>query len=86
MIDRLFVVLGHLCTALLAGGLVASWVVPDARWTMWPVYAGLVLLMLTPVTRVVVACARYVRAGDRRSAALTVAILVILAISGWVAS
>jgi uncharacterized membrane protein len=85
MIDRVFLWMGHLCTALMAYGLVASWVAPTARWATWPVYAGLVLLMLTPVTRVMVACTRYLRAGDRRSAALTAAILVVIALSGWIA-
>ena len=41
--------------------------------------------MLTPVTRVVVACIRYVRADDRLSALLTLGILGVLALSGWAA-
>lgn len=85
MIERLFRWTGHACTTLMAYGLVASWIAPSAWWATWPVYGGLLLLMLTPVTRVVVACARYVRAGDRRSALLTAAILVMIGLSGWLA-
>jgi uncharacterized membrane protein len=49
------------------------------------VYAALLVLMLTPVTRVIVACTSYLRAGDRVSALLTAGILVVIAVSGWAA-
>jgi uncharacterized membrane protein len=86
MIERLFQWNGYLSTALMALGLVtlAAW--PDATWASWPVYAGLLMLMLTPVSRVVVATVRYLRAGDRLSVALTVSILVVIALSGWAAA
>jgi uncharacterized membrane protein len=86
MIDRLFAWNGHLSTALMALGLVAIWARPDAPWATLPVSAGLLMLMLTPVSRVIVASARYVRVGDRLSAALTAAILVVIALSAWAAA
>jgi len=86
MIDRLLLWNGFLSTALMAAGLITIGAWPATPWATWPVYVGLLLLMLTPVSRVVVASARYVRAGDRRSAALTIAILIVIALSGWAAS
>lgn len=86
MIDRLLVLGGYLSTALMIYGLGALAWSPHAYWSTAPVYAGLLILMLTPVTRVVVACARYLRAGDRLSAALTAGILVVIAISAWTAA
>ena len=85
MIDRLFAITGHLSTALMAIGVVALWLYPRSWWAAAVVYAGLVVLMLTPVTRVVVACIRYARADDRLSAVLTLGILGVLALSGWMA-
>ena len=55
MIERLFAMSGHLSTALMAYGVAALWLHPDSWWAAAVVYVGLVVLMLTPVTRVVVA-------------------------------
>ncbi|GEM_PF-1101371 len=85
MIDRLFQWSGYLSTTLMALGLVTIGMWPDAPWAPLPVYAGLLMLMLTPVSRVLVATTRYLRAGDRLSAALTVSILIVIALSGWAA-
>jgi uncharacterized membrane protein len=85
MIERLFQWNGYLSSALMALGLVTIAVWPGAPWAPLPVYVGLVMLMLTPVSRVLVATARYLRAGDRLSAALTVSILIVIALSGWAA-
>ena len=85
MIERLFVITGHLSTALMAIGVAALWLYPGSWWAAAVVYLGLVVLMLTPVTRVAVACIRYVRADDRLSALLTLGILGVLALSGWAA-
>jgi uncharacterized membrane protein len=85
MIERVFVSSGYLSTALMAYGVAALWLHPDSLWAAAVVYLALVVLMLTPVTRVVVACSRYVRAGDRLSAMLTAGILVVIALSGWAA-
>lgn len=86
MIERLFQWNGLVSTVLLAVGLVTIGARPDASWATWPVYLGLLLLMLTPVSRVMVATARYVRAGERLSSALTIAILIVIALSGWAAA
>lgn len=85
MIERFFSVSGHLSAALMAIGLAALWLSPASRWAAVVVYAGLLVLMLTPVTRVVVACIRYLRAGELGSALLTIGILLVIAISGWAA-
>lgn len=84
MIERAFMVTGYLSTALMAGALIALWLQPDSRWAGAVVYLAMVLLMLTPVTRVMISCVRYMREGDRRSALLTAGILVVVAVSGWV--
>jgi uncharacterized membrane protein len=85
MIERLLLVNGYLSTALLAYGLLALWWAPDAYWSV-ALHAGLLMLVLTPVTRVLVASGRYLRAGDWFSAALTAGILAILALSAWAAA
>jgi hypothetical protein len=85
VIERLFAVTGHLSTALMAYGVAALWLHPESWWAAAVVYGALVMLMLTPVTRVVVACTRYLRAGDRLSALLTVGILAVIGLSVGVA-
>jgi uncharacterized membrane protein len=84
MIERAFTVSGYASTALMAYGVAALWLHPESAWAAAVVYAAMVVLMLTPVTRVIVSCAWYLRAGDRRSALLTAAILVVIAVSGWI--
>jgi len=86
MIDRLLVSSGYLSTALMIYGLGALAWSPHAYWSTAPVYAGLLILMLTPVARVLIACVRYLRDGDRLSAWLTGGILVVIALSAWTAS
>ena len=83
MIERALRAERALSTALMAYGVAALWLHPESWWAAAVVYLALVMLMLTPVTRVVVACTRYLRAGDRLSALLTVGILVVIALSGW---
>lgn len=85
MIEHAFRWSGHLSTALLAYGVASLWLHPDSWWAATVVYAGLVVLMLTPVSRVAVACVRYLRAGDVGSALLTAGILLVIAISAWAA-
>ena len=85
MIDRIFAVSGHVSTVLMAYGVAALWLHPDSSWAAGIVYGALLVLMLTPVTRVIVACTNYVRDGDRVSALLTAGILVVIAVSGWAA-
>jgi len=86
MIDRLLAWGGYLSTALMIYGLGALAWSPHAYWSSAPVYAGLLILMLTPVARVLIACVRYLRDGDRLSASLTAGILVVIALSAWTAS
>jgi hypothetical protein len=85
MSERLFAWTGHLSTALMIYGVAALWLHPDSSWAAAAVYVALVVLMLTPVTRVAAACFRYFRDGDRASTLLTAGILVVLALSGWAA-
>jgi len=84
--ERALVASGYVSTALMVYGIGAHVWRPDAYWSTAPVYLGLVILMLTPLARVVIACARYVREGDRVSAALTGAILLMIAASAWTGS
>lgn len=84
MIERAFTVSGYASTALMAYGVAALWLHPESWWAAAVVYAAMVVLMLTPVTRVIVSCTRYLRQGDRLSAMLTAGILVVIVVSGWV--
>jgi uncharacterized membrane protein len=86
MIDRLLTWSGHLSTGLMAYGIGAMAWSPQAYWSTAPVYAGLLIMMLTPTARVTIACGRYLREGDRLSASLTAGILVVLALSAWAAA
>lgn len=63
-------------TACLLAGL-SMWTIaaPSARWLM---DAGLIILMATPVLRVVLAIVEYARARDWAFAAAAVAVLAIL--------
>jgi hypothetical protein len=85
MIERAFTVTGYVSTALMAYGVAALWLHPDSWSAAAAVYVALAVMMLTPVTRVSVACIRYFRAGDRGSALLTLGILGVIALSGWTA-
>lgn len=82
---RLFALTGQSTTLLLAAGLVASGLLPGRPWPVQLMHVGLLMLMVTPITRVVVACVGYVRDGDRLSALLTAAILVLVAAGGYLA-
>ncbi len=82
---RLFRITGLGTTLLLVAGLVASGLQPGREWPAQLIHAGLLMLMVTPITRVVVACVGYVREGDRLSALLTAAILVLVAAGGFLA-
>jgi len=44
-------------------------------------WAGVLVLMALPVTRVAIAAVAFARAGDRRMAAIAVAVLIVLAVS-----
>jgi hypothetical protein len=85
VIERVIAMSGHLSTALMAYGVAALWLHPDSGSAAAVVYLGLIVLMLTPVTRVIVACTGYIRSGDTGSALLTLGILLVLSVSGWAA-
>lgn len=83
---RLFSITGMATTVLLVLGLAASGLQPGSPWPVRIIQAGLLMLMVTPITRVGVACVGYVREGDRLSALLTAAILVLVAAGGYLAT
>ena len=85
MIERAITLSGYASTALMAYGVAALWLHPESWWAAAVVYAAMVVLMLTPVSRVAVAGIRFLRAGDRGSALLALGILGVIAISGWAA-
>ena len=84
--SRLFALTGLATTLLLVAGLLASGLWTDRAWPTQLIHAGLLMLMVTPITRVVAACIGYVRDGDRLSALLTAAILVLVAAGGYLAT
>jgi uncharacterized membrane protein len=65
-------------TSMLALGLVATFIAPDAPVTRTLLTAGLMSLLLTPVARVVVSVVGYVRAGDWWFVLFTGIVLVLL--------
>jgi uncharacterized membrane protein len=83
---RLFAFTGRATTVLLVAGLVTSGLLPGSGWPTQLIHVGLLMLMVTPITRVVVACVGYLREGDRLSALLTAAILVLVAAGGYLAT
>ena len=84
-LGRLLVAGVILSAVLLAGGL-ALWLrAPGHPATVWLLNAGLVVLMGTPIMRVIVSLAEYVRLRDWVFAGLTVAVLAELALTVFVA-
>jgi len=83
---RLFAFTGRATTGLLVAGLVTSGLLPGSAWPTQLIHVGLLMLMVTPITRVVVACVGYLREGDRLSALLTAAILMLVAAGGYLAT
>jgi uncharacterized membrane protein len=71
-------------TVLLALGLLLSLVMPGAPANRL-LDAGLVLLMATPMARVLLSCAEYVRERDWFFAVNAFGVLVVLAITVWTA-
>lgn len=66
-------------TALLTVGLALSLVAPDADATSTFLDAGLVVLMATPVARVIVSVVEYANERDWTFVALTATVLLVLA-------
>jgi Protein of unknown function (DUF1634) len=85
MSDRLEVGLGRLLslgtqltTVLLSVGLVTFLAAPDARLGVRLIHLGLIVLMLTPVARVVASVITYVRTGQWLFVAATGIVLALL--------
>jgi len=83
--DRVEAVLGRvlgagsaLSTALLAVGLLLTIALPGAAATAPILSAGLIVLMITPMARVLVATVAYARARDWSSALLAGTVLLVL--------
>jgi uncharacterized membrane protein len=74
-----------LSAALLAGGLGLWLGAPGHPATVWLLNAGLIALLGTPIMRVIVSLAEYVRLRDWVFAGLTVAVLAELALTVFVA-
>jgi uncharacterized membrane protein len=75
-----------LSTALLASGLVLRLLSPDAGMlASWLLNAGLIVLMATPATRVVLACAEFTRRREWFFALASLGVLGVLAVTVWMA-
>lgn len=71
-------------TALLALGLTLSLMMPGRPADLL-LDAGLLLLMATPMTRVLISCIEYVRERDWFFAVNAFGVLVVLAVTVWTA-
>jgi uncharacterized membrane protein len=71
-------------TVLLAFGLVLGMFLPGPA-PQWLLHAGLVLLMVTPVTRVIVAAWEFVHLREWFFALASLGVLSVLAMGVWVA-
>ena len=69
-------------TALLATGLLASYASPGPTADLL-LQAGLLVLMGTPMARVLLSCVEYVRERDWFFAVSALAVLVVLALTIW---
>jgi hypothetical protein len=83
--DRVLSWTGRASTGLLTIGLAILLARPDSAVGARAVYVGVTVLMLTPMTRVLLALARSVRADDTIATALAAAILAVVAASVFVA-
>lgn len=69
---------GAIATVLLAAGLVVFFIAPAHAATAWLLHGGLILLMATPVARVVAAAAGYLQTRNWLFASLTLMVLSVL--------
>lgn len=72
-------------TTLLAAGLLAFFLAPSLPVTGWLLNAGLLLLMATPVARVIVATLGYFLNRDWLFAVLAFLVLAVLTAGVWIA-
>ena len=69
-------------TSLLALGLLLALTTPGAPADLL-LHAGLLVLMATPMARVLLSCAEYVRQRDWLFAASALGVLIVLAVTIW---
>ena len=70
----------------LAGGLVLRLLAPHASLSRRVIGAGLILLMLTPVLRILIAVAERLRRRDLQLVAITIVVLLELSLTMWYAT
>lgn len=80
-LGRVFVAGLTASAAALALGLALYFAAPEARPSSFFLSAGLIVLMATPLLRVVVSIAEYLRRRDWMFAALTIAVLAELMVT-----
>ena len=80
-LGRLFVIGLTISALALATGLIAYLLVPDARGPLLLLNGGLAILMATPLLRVIVSIAEYVRMRDWFFVLTTIAVLVELTVT-----
>jgi len=80
-LGRLFAVGLFLSAAALVCGLTMFLVAPNASSQTWFLNAGLVILMATPILRVIVSVIEYVKMGDWFFVVATVVVLLELSVT-----
>jgi uncharacterized membrane protein len=82
-VGRLFVAGVSVSSALLAAGLALFLLAPDAPAASKLLNAGLLVLMATPMLRVLLSVVEYVRMGDWFFASTTLAVIAELSVTVW---
>ena len=82
-VGRLFVAGVSVSSALLAVGLALFLLAPDAPAASQLLNAGLLVLMATPMLRVLLSIVEYVRMGDWLFASTTLAVIAELSVTVW---
>jgi uncharacterized membrane protein len=80
-VGRLLVVGVTLSAAVLAVGLTLFLISPDARLGTRVIDAGLIILMATPILRVMISVVEYVRMREWFFALITLAVLLVLSVT-----
>jgi uncharacterized membrane protein len=78
---RVFIIGLAASASALVLGLVLYFIAPGARQGSWLLSAGLIVLMATPLLRVIVSIAEYLRARDWVFVGLTLAVLAELMVT-----
>jgi len=84
MIGRLLGIGVTTSTVLLAAGLVLTFLARPEQ-AAWLLHAGLIVLMVTPATRVVLACGEFTRSRDWLFALASLGVLGVLGMTVWIA-